>query len=493
MDSLAFRSLNYLKRLDRNDFMAEARVERRLAAILAADVAGYSRLMGVDEQGTHNALKACESELIYPKVAEHRGRIVKTTGDGFLAEFPSVIEAVSCAVEFQRSIRERNRGVLSDKQIEFRAGINIGDIIEDGGDIFGDGVNVAARLESIADRGGICISRQVLDQIEGKLQLGMRELGRQNLKNISKPIEVYAIALDEDAAFLSSRVLEAANLKQNIRYCTAADGVRLAYATVGSGPPLVRTAHWMGHLEYDWEFPIFRHLLLGLAKDFTVVRYDARGNELSDWDVGEISLDAWVSDLEIIVNAIGLDKFPLLGFSQGCAIAVAFAARYPERVSHLVLYGGYVTGRMKRPGLTDADRERNSALTTLMKLGWGSDEPTFRQIFTSILMPTATKQQADAFNELERLSASPECAVRYFETVGNFDVRSLLPKVQAPTLVLHIRDDASNPIEQGRELAAGIPNARFVTMPGRNHVLLEQDPGVPIFFDEVRSFLHGPS
>jgi pimeloyl-ACP methyl ester carboxylesterase len=390
-------------------------------------------------------------------------------------------------VEFQRGMRERNRDVLPDKQIEFRAGI--GDVIEDGGDIFGDGVNVAARLESIADRGGICISRQVLDQIEGKLQLGMRERGRQNLKNISRPIEVYAVAVDEDAAFPSSRILEAANLKQTIRYCKAGDGARLAYASVGSGPPLVRTAHWMGHLEYDWELPIFRHLLLGLSRHFTVVRYDARGNGLSDWDVGEISLDAWVSDLETVVNAARLDKFPLLGFSQGCAVAVAFAARYPERVSHLILYGGYVLGRLKRAA-TDADREQHSALKTLMKLGWGSPEPTLRQIFTSILMPTATKEQADAFNELERLSASPECAVRYFETVSNFDIRALLSKVQAPTLVLHVRDDASNPIEQGRELAAGIPNSRFVAMPGRNHVFLEQDPCVPIFFEEVRSFLH---
>ena len=469
--------------------MAEARVERRLAAILAADVAGYSRLMGIDEHGTHAALKAYQSELIYPKVAEHRGRIVKTTGDGFLAEFPSVIEAVSCAVEFQRDMREHNRDVHPDKQIEFRVGINIGDIIEDGGDIFGDGVNVAARLESIADRGGVCISRQVLDQIEGKLQLGIRELGRQNLKNISRPIEVYAIAIDEDGAFPSSRVLEAASLKQTVKYCKTVDGVRLAYATVGSGPPLVRTAHWMGHLEYDWELPIFRHLLVGLAKNFTVLRYDARGNGLSDWDAGEISLDAWVSDLETVVNAAGFDKFPLFGFSQGCAVAVAFAARYPDRVSQLILYGGYALGRMKRPGITDADRERYSAMKTLMKLGWGSHEPTFRQIFTSILMPTATKEQADAFNELERLSASPECAVRYFETVSNFDVSALLPKVQAPTLVLHIRDDASNPIQLGRELAAGIPNARFVAMPGRNHVFLEQDPCVPILFEEIRSFL----
>ena len=469
--------------------MAEAQVQRRLAAILAADVAGYSRLMEIDEHATHAALKACQAQLVFPKIAERRGRIVKTTGDGFLAEFPSVIEAVGCAVEFQRGMRERNRDLPDDKRLEFRAGINIGDVIEDGGDIFGDGVNVAARLENIADRGGICISRQVLDQIDGKLRLGMRELGRQNLKNISRPIEIYAIAIDEDGAFPSSRVLEAASLKQTVKYCKTPDGVRLAYATVGSGPPLVRTAHWLGHLEYDWELPIFRHLLVGLAKQFTVVRHDSRGNGLSDWDVGEISLDAWVSDLETVVNAAGLDKFPLFGFSQGCAVSVAFAARYPDRVSQLILYGGFPMGRMKRPGVTDADRERDSALKTLMKLGWGSNEPTFRQIFTSILMPTATKEQANAFNELQRLSASPECALRYFETVSKFDVRSLLPKIQAPTLVLHVRDDGSNPIELGRELAAGIPNAKFVAMPGRNHVFLEQDPCVPIFFEEVRNFL----
>ncbi len=468
--------------------MTKKRVDRRLMAILAADVAGYSRLMGADEEGTLAQLKMHRRDLTDRKIKKHRGRIVKTTGDGMLVEFASAVDAVRCAVEVQRGMIERNAAVPIERRIEFRIGINVGDIIEDGGDIFGDGVNVAARLEGIAVRGGICISRQALDQIEGKLKIQFRELGRQNLKNISRPIEVYSIHLD-DAGSPASRVLTAANLKQDIRYCRASDGVRLAYAKVGTGPPLLKSAHWLGHLEYDWELPIFRHFLLGLASAFALTRFDARGNGLSDWDVGEVSLDAWVTDMETVADAAGLDKFPLLGFSQGCGVSIAFAARHPERISHLILYGAFATGAHKNPNVSAADRERFAAMKTLMKLGWGADEPTFRQLFTSVMMPEATKEQIDAFNELQRLSASAESAVRYIETVSDFDVRPLLGQIKAPTLVMHARDDRRVPIASGREIAAGIPGARFVTLPGKNHILLEQDPGGPILLDEVRRFL----
>ena len=383
---------------------------------------------------------------------------------------------------------ERNSQVPPDKRVEFRIGINLGDVIADGGDIFGDGVNVAARLEGIADRGGICISRQVLDQVEGKLDLTYRELGRQNLKNIAKPIEVYAIHFDA-AASPGSRFLANTNLQQEVRYCKAPDGVRLTYATVGNGPPMLKSAHWLGHLEYDWELPISQQFLLGLAKDHTLIRYDARGNGLSDWDVNEISLDAWVSDMETIADAAGLGRFPLVGFSQGCAVSIAYAVRHPERVSHLILYGGFAAGANKRPNVTVADRERFAAMETLVKQGWGVGNPAFRQVFTSLFMPDATKDQMDAFNELQRLSASAECAVRYMKTVAELDVRELLSQVKAPTLVMHVRDDPTVPSDQGRELAAGIPGARLVALPGKNHVLLEQDPGLPRFFQELKDFL----
>jgi class 3 adenylate cyclase/pimeloyl-ACP methyl ester carboxylesterase len=472
--------------------LENARVERHLAAILAVDVAGYSRLMGHDEVGTLARLRTHRSEVLDPAIEMHRGHIANTAGDSILAEFGSVVDAVACAVAIQRSMLKRNSEIPLDQRVEFRIGINLGDVISEGADIFGDGVNVAARLQSIADRGGICISRQVLDQIEGKVDIAYRELGRQNLKNIAKPVEVYAIHLDA-AASPGSRFLATANLKQEIRYCRAPDGVRLAYATVGNGPPMLKSAHWMGHLEYDWELPISRHLLLGLAEDHTLIRYDARGNGLSDWDVYEISLDAWVSDMEAVADTTGLKRFPLFGFSQGCPVAIAYAARHPERVSHLILYGGFAAGALRRPGLTATGRERLAAMNTLVKQGWGADNPAFRQIFTSLLMPAANKDQADAFNELQRLSASPDCAARYLETVNDLTVLDLLPEVKAPTLVMHVRDDSLVPIKFGRELAAGIPGARFVALPGSNHVPLEQDPGVPRLFEELKDFLGSAS
>src|SRR6202453_2740865 len=380
--------------------------------------------MGADEEGTLRQLKDHRSKVWDPALARHRGRVANTAGDSILAEFGSILDAVNCALAIQKGMLLRNTEVVSDRRIEFRIGINLGEVLADGRDIFGDGVNVAARLEGIADRGGICISRQVLDQIEGKLDLNYRELGRQNLKNIAKPVEVYAIRLDV-AASPGSQFLATANLKQEIRYCKAPDAIRLAYARVGNGPPILRSAHWLGHLEYDWELPIFQRFLLELAKEHTLIRYDARGNGLSDWDVHGLSLDAWVSDMETVADVAGLDRFPLLGLSQGCPVAVAYAVRHPERVCHLILYGGFALGLNKRPNLTAAGRERLAALKTLVRQGWGADNPAFRQIFTSLMMPAATKDQMEAFNELQRLSASPDCAARYLETVADLDVREL--------------------------------------------------------------------
>ena len=252
---------------------------------------------------------------------------------------------------------------------------------------------------------------------------------------------------------------------------------------------LLKSAHYLSHLEYDWELPIRREFLLALAKDYSLTHYDARGNGLSDWDVGEISLDAWVSDMEAIVEAAGLERFALLGLSQGVAVSIAYAVKHPDKVSHLVLYGGYAVGAHKSPNLTEADRERLTALRTLIKVGWGSDDPTFRQIFTSTMMPSATKEQAQAFNELQRLSGSAEVAIRYMDTTNNIDVRPLLSRVKMPTLVMHTRDDRRIPIAQGRDLAAGIPGARFVALPGQDHFLLEQHPGLPLFFRELSDFL----
>jgi len=302
--------------------------------------------MGDDEAGTLAALHSLRSELLDPAISRHRGRIVKLTGDGVLVEFSSIVEAVQCAAEIQRDLAARNRAAGSKGGMSLRIGVHLGDVIADQDDIYGDGVNIAARLEGIAPAGGICISRQAFDQVERKLGLPYRSLGPRALKNIAKPVEVYAVNAEE---FDSGDALEIDGppMQQEIAYCRAPDGVRLAYATVGNGPPLVKTANWMNHLEYDWDSMLFRHLFIGLAKDHTLLRYDARGNGLSDWDVDELSLDAWVEDLKAVADCAGLERFPLFAMSQGCAVSVAFAARYPERVSRLVLYGGFAVGGKK--------------------------------------------------------------------------------------------------------------------------------------------------
>jgi class 3 adenylate cyclase len=227
-------------RLERNLPEREAFVERRLAAILAADAVGYSRMMGEDEPGTLALLQKHRSEVIDPAIAKHRGRTVKLMGDGLLAEFSSVVEGVNCAAEIQRAMAARNAGPQGPRQIAFRIGVHVGDVIVEGDDLYGDGVNIAARLEGIAERGGICISRQAYDQVQKKLALGYRALGPQHLKNMPEPVEAFAIQGDG---------LAIADERQEIRYCRTADGVRLAYAISGHGPPLVKTGNWLNHLE----------------------------------------------------------------------------------------------------------------------------------------------------------------------------------------------------------------------------------------------------
>jgi len=275
-------------------------------------------------------------------------------------------------------------------------------------------------------------------------------------------------------------------IDQKIDYCRTSEGVRLAYATAGSGPPLVKAANWLNHLEYDWESPVWQHVVHGLAQRHTLIRYDARGNGMSDWDVEGLSLEAWVSDLETVVDAVGVERFPLLGASQGCAVSIAYAVRHPERVSHLILYGGFALGEARR---SPEKKQLHAAMATLMRHGWGSDNPAFRQMFTAQFMPGATADQAAFFNELQRRTTSPDCAARNFEADGQIDVSDLLGKVTMPTLVMHARGDARVPVESGRSLAAGIPGARFVALEGQNHLFLEHEAARDRFFEEIDLFL----
>src|SRR6202051_3218995 len=275
---------------------------RRLAAIMAVDVVGYSRLMGEDEAGTA------------PAVREHRkaagtvgagfgGGGGQTQGDGGLPEFPSVVAAVECAVTIQNTMVERNVDTPEARRIVYRIGVHLGDVLIDGDDILGEGVNIAARLESVCEPGGVSISRAVYDQISGKLALGFRTLVLQRLKNIPKPVEVFAIDYGDKTG--DAPTPDDANVAQTIKYCRAPDGVRLAYAISGSGPFLVKSGNWLNHLEYDWVSPIWRHVFRGLSREHTLIRYDPRGNGMSDWDVDTLPVDAWVSVIETLSSGGG--------------------------------------------------------------------------------------------------------------------------------------------------------------------------------------------
>jgi pimeloyl-ACP methyl ester carboxylesterase/DNA-binding winged helix-turn-helix (wHTH) protein len=275
---------------------------------------------------------------------------------------------------------------------------------------------------------------------------------------------------------------------QDIRFCTTADNVRIAYSLAGKGRPILKAGNWLNHLEYDWKSPIWSHLFKWLVSENQLIRYDARGNGLSDWDVSEISFASYLRDLESVADASGVDRFTLFGISQGCAVSIAYAAKHPERVSRLILYGGFARGRRIRGTLEEI--EQAEAMITLMRTGWGQENPAFRQVFTSLLLPGGTPEQMQWFNDLQKTTTSPGNAVRMRFVSDTLDVSNLLAQVKAPTLVLHCKDDAVQPFAEGMFIAAGIPGARFVELEGRNHLILDCDPGWPKFREEVRRFLH---
>ena len=277
-------------------------------------------------------------------------------------------------------------------------------------------------------------------------------------------------------------------MEQRIRFCTAPDGVRLAYAVYGRGPPIVRAATWLTHLGFDWESPVWRHWLRALGSRYTLVRYDERGCGLSDREVGDLSLETWVADLETVVDAAGLDRFSLLGISQAAAVALAYAADRRERVTHLVLYGGFARGRwLRRPD----ERLLQEALISAIRAGWEDPTPTFRRMFTMLFLPHGTPEQMAWYDDLQRSTTSAENAARLYDARGGIDVAGIAPRVTTRTLVMHARHDRLVPVEQGRLLASLIPGARLVVLDSENHILLADEAAWPRFLAELNAFLGG--
>ena len=273
---------------------------------------------------------------------------------------------------------------------------------------------------------------------------------------------------------------------QDVRFCRSADGTRIAYAVHGSGPPLLLASCWLSHLEFDWQSPVWRHFLLDLGKVATVIRYDERGNGMSDWAVTDFSLGSRVADLEAVADAVGLDRFAMVGMSQGGPVGVTYAARHPGRLSRLILYGTY--GR----AMDDTDPqavELEQTFRQMIKVGWARPDSTFRRVFTDLLIPGATGEQARWLDDLQARATSTENAVQARAGRMGADVRDLLPELTVPTLVVHARGDRMIDFSLGRELAARIPGARLVTLDSDNHITLADEPAWPVFVDEVSAFL----
>ena len=276
--------------------------------------------------------------------------------------------------------------------------------------------------------------------------------------------------------------------RQRIRYVRTPDNVRLAWAECGTGPLLIKAANWMTHLEYELESPVWRHWISFFCDNFRFVRHDERGCGMTDWKAGDLSFDRWVEDLEAVVEAAApTEPFALLGISQGAAACIAFAVKYPDRVSSLILYGAYARGTLRRGNEEQA--RIYSAVTELARLGWGNDNPAFRQVFTSRFIPEGTPEQIAWFNELCLKTTSPENAAKLLEVRAGIDVTELLGKVRTPTLVLHGREDGIVPISEAHILAAGIPGALFVELDSKNHILLESEPAWPRFCEAVLDFM----
>lgn len=319
--------------------------------------------------------------------------------------------------------------------------------------------------------------RQEADQ---QRAISIRKLGEGD---VPVPSSLRAASTHVQAGPVESQPLP----PQHIRFCTASDGTGLAYSIVGDGPPLIKAANWLNHLDFDWDSPVWRHWLHALTQERCLVRYDERGNGLSDWNSPDISFEAFVDDLSSVVDAVGVDQFDLLGISQGCSVSIAYAVRNPGRVRRMILFGGYAAGWGMRalPG----EIERRQAMMTLTREGWGQNNPAFRQLFSMLFFPDASHGEIEWFNELQRITTSPENAVRLQRAFADIDVRSLLSQVNVPTMVLHAREDAVIPFSEGRKLAAGIAGAEFVTLESRNHLLLEDEPAWKRALECIRTFL----
>ncbi len=479
--------------------------DRKLAAIMFTDVVGYTAAVGSDEaRGLR--LRERHTDLVKETLARFRGEFVEETGDETLSIFPSSVGAVRAAMAIQQELS-------GNDELSVRIGIHVGDILIREGRLVGDSINVAARIRPLAAPGEICLSERAFEDVKNKPGIHARSLGRKNLKNVDRPVVVYALAEAPQrsgatitrwlrrlgavaialaaigvVAFPFRHAALGALLRsgwipvelpyeKEIRFAESPDGVRIAYATAGSGPPVVIVRGWFTHLERGANAWVRE-----LMGEHRVVFYDCRGMGLSDGDLTDYSLDARTADLEAVIAAANLDRFALFGDSAGGPVAIAYAAAHPDKVSRLLLYGSYAR-------VDDDLSQRWTALEAVVRSGWDLESGPFRSVFSNIFLPDAGPLMITAATELSKIASTPDDAAEFIRQGREFDVRAQAQQIRVPTLVVHRRGDQVVPLDTSREIASTIPGARFVVLEGRNHLILPGDPEREAFIELTGQFL----
>lgn len=486
-----------------------APTERRLLAIMFSDIIGFTATVARDEaEGIR--LRDEHANIVRSAAAKFSGRVVKEIGDGLLVTFPSSLEAVRAGLSIQDS-------ASAEPKLTLRIGIHTGDVLQEAEDVAGDGVNVAARLQPLAPPGQVCVSGRVYEDVHNHAGIRARDLGEQRLKNVGRPIRAYLVSASDRgrpapvapkrrlarpwiavglmllgvglaAAYLPAReaiVLQLLHrgwlplepkFDKEIAFTTTTDGVRIAYAVAGTGPPVVIVRGWFTHLERgvsQWVPELLEH--------HRVVFFDCRGMGLSDRNVEDYSLEGRLKDLEAVVEAAELSSFLLFGESAGGPVAVAYAARHPNRVRRLLLYGTY-------PYAPTEYRQRWNMLYEVIRAGWGDDNPAFRDLFSKLFVPDANDVFIAILSELARDATTPREAAEFVRVGAEIDVRALAKSVRAPTLIVHREGDQVVALEGSRLMTSLIPNARLRILAGRNHLILPGDPVRAEFIELITRF-----
>ncbi len=484
--------------------MTQAQGERRLMAILFTDVAGYTTLTERDEE---NAVRVRERQrtLVRALAAQFEGELVDSTGDEALAVFPSALLAVDCALALQAALRD-------DRDLAIRVGIHLGDVVRRGAEVTGEGVNVAARIRPLAEPGGIAVSESVYQAVRTRPHIRATSLGAQALKNVSTPVNVFSLTSASGAPgrsrtrrravllaasalvvlvagwgvwsqyrvpilasiFLAAPRYFSSPIEQTLGFATTSDGVRIAYATTGSGPPAIFVLGWGTHLEQGTMSGLYDPLVgvARISERSFLVRYDGRGFGLSERNVTDFSLDARVRDLEAVADALHLERFALYAVSAGGAAAIAYTSRHPERVSRLVLLEASAGPASLTPRPPVADLMEKTL--PLVRTSW--DSPAVRDMWVSIVNPDFDEVFRRVTNELFRISGDGAAMAGFFTAWLADDTSEQARAIRVPVLVIHGDRDAAVPLEYGVKLASLIPGARLEILKGANHVTTLMDP-----------------